>query len=161
MRENQPNSHEFGYGNASRRCLSGLACSAPLEQRTALRGLVPDEPKLWPTARLMQLARNGIADVGRRAWKRTDGCHGFSRCTVSSHSAQPPSRLPIKGPSPRYSTQRMKASSNSPPSFIRWGLSWRFADSRIPPCRTWLVHPGPGEQLSSPRRYGGFFAERA
>jgi hypothetical protein len=36
MLANHPNSHEFGYENASRRC--------PLGQRTALRALLPDEP---------------------------------------------------------------------------------------------------------------------
>jgi hypothetical protein len=49
--------------------------------------LQPNTCQLWPTARLMQLARNGIADVRRPASKRTDGCHGFSRYSVSSHSA--------------------------------------------------------------------------
>jgi hypothetical protein len=38
MFANRPNSHEFGYENASRRC--------PLGQISALRALVPDEPEL-------------------------------------------------------------------------------------------------------------------
>jgi hypothetical protein len=40
MRENHPNSHEFGYGNASRRCLSGLACSEAVKEL----GQAPSRP---------------------------------------------------------------------------------------------------------------------
>jgi hypothetical protein len=76
-------------------CQKPPAQQPPRPTRLAAPTTRPREIKILHPCRnhTMQLVRNGIADVGRPAWKRTDGCHGFSRYSVNSHSAQPPSRL--------------------------------------------------------------------
>ena len=62
MLANHPNSHEFGYGNPSRRC--------PLGQRTALCALVLEPPYFFADPRLQK-------DMGTPSGDNTfDTCRG-------------------------------------------------------------------------------------